>query len=138
MKFLSAILYILLLTASAHGQSPSNAKQTPATKNATASSGSVAVLVGAGDIASCGDLSGAQATAKLLDSIPGTVFAVGDLAYPDASGYVRYFGTAAGDPKKGYYSYDLGLIVVATMISRMVGTPAFSDRTEFSVCTGEK
>ena len=28
------------------------------------------------------------------------------------------------------------LIVVATMISRMVGTPAFSDRTEFSVCTG--
>jgi hypothetical protein len=27
------------------------------------------------------------------------------------------------------------LIVVATMISRMVGTPAFSDRTEFSVCT---
>src|SRR4029077_12815560 len=28
------------------------------------------------------------------------------------------------------------LIVVATMISRTVGTPAFSDRTEFSVCTG--
>ena len=28
------------------------------------------------------------------------------------------------------------LIVVATMISRMVGTPVFSDRTEFSVCTG--
>src|SRR6476646_12218509 len=28
------------------------------------------------------------------------------------------------------------LIVVATMISRIVGTPVFSDRTEFSVCTG--
>ena len=28
------------------------------------------------------------------------------------------------------------LIVVATMISRMVGTPVFSDRTEFSVSTG--
>jgi hypothetical protein len=27
--------------------------------------------------------------------------------------------------------------VVATMISRMVGTPAFSDRTEFSVSTAE-
>jgi hypothetical protein len=30
------------------------------------------------------------------------------------------------------------LIVVATMISRMVGTPAFSDRTEFSVCTSHE
>jgi hypothetical protein len=44
-----------------------------------------AVLVGAGDIASCDDLKGAEATAKLLDGIPGTVFAVGDLAYPDGS-----------------------------------------------------
>jgi calcineurin-like phosphoesterase family protein len=100
-----------------------------------------AVLVGAGDIASCDDLKGAEATAKLLDHIPGTVIAIGDLAYPDgsdeqfakcygptwgrfkdrtrpapgnheyhndgASGYVHYFGAAAGDPKKGYYSYDL-------------------------------
>jgi hypothetical protein len=100
------------------------------------------VFVGAGDIASCDDLAGAEATAKLIDKIPGTVFAVGDLAYPDgsdeqfancygptwgrfkdrtrpapgnheyhsngASGYVHYFGAAAGDPTKGYYSYDLG------------------------------
>jgi len=100
------------------------------------------VLVGAGDIASCDDLAGAEATAKLIDKIPGTVFAAGDLAYPDgsdenfskcynptwgrfkdrtrpapgnheyhsdgASGYAHYFGAAAGDPKKGYYSYDLG------------------------------
>jgi hypothetical protein len=100
------------------------------------------VLVGAGDVASCDDLSGAYATAKLIEKIPGTVFVVGDLAYPDgsdenfskcyeptwgrfkdrtrpapgnheyhsdgASGYARYFGAAAGDPKKGYYSYDLG------------------------------
>ncbi len=100
-----------------------------------------AVLVGAGDISSCDDLSGAEATAKLIEKIPGTVFAAGDLAYPDgtdeqfakcyaptwgrfkdrtrpavgnheyhsdgASGYARYFGSAAGDPKKGYYSYDL-------------------------------
>ena len=27
---------------------------------------------------------------------------------PEASGYFDYFGSAAGDPKKGYYSYDLG------------------------------
>lgn len=44
-----------------------------------------AILVGAGDIASCDDLAGAKATAKLIDNIPGTVFAVGDLAYPDGS-----------------------------------------------------
>jgi acid phosphatase type 7 len=44
-----------------------------------------AILVGAGDIADCIDLAGAEATAKLLDRIPGTVMAVGDLAYPDGS-----------------------------------------------------
>src|SRR5205814_7271307 len=44
-----------------------------------------AVLVGAGDIADCKDLSGAEATATLLDEIPGTVMAVGDLAYPDGT-----------------------------------------------------
>jgi hypothetical protein len=99
------------------------------------------VLVGAGDIADCANLDGAEATAKLLEKIPGTVVAVGDLAYPDgtkenftcydqtwgrvkdrtrptpgnhefhstgATFYFEYFGKAAGDPKKGYYSYDLG------------------------------
>ncbi len=98
------------------------------------------VLVGAGDIADCRDLAGAQATAKLLEKIPGTVMAVGDLAYPDgtaenfacydktwgrekmrtrpapgnhefhsagAAYYFNYFGAAAGDPSKGYYSYEL-------------------------------
>ena len=100
-----------------------------------------AVLVGAGDIADCRDLSGAEATAKLLDHVSGTVMAVGDLAYPDgtkenfscyektwgrvksrtrpapgnhefhsagATPYFEYFGAAAGDPKTGYYSYELG------------------------------
>jgi acid phosphatase type 7 len=43
------------------------------------------VLVGAGDIAGCKDLSGAQATAKLIENIPGTVFAAGDLAYEKGS-----------------------------------------------------
>lgn len=38
------------------------------------------VLVGAGDIARCSS-PGAEATAKLLDSIPGTVFTTGDNAY---------------------------------------------------------
>ena len=44
-----------------------------------------AVLAGAGDIADCNTLAGAEGTAKLLDKIPGTVMAVGDLAYPDGS-----------------------------------------------------
>src|ERR1700719_1091808 len=117
----------------------------PSEKAASASdrsSSSDPVFVGAGDIASCDDLSGAYATAKLIEKIPGTVFAVGDLAYPGgtdedfancygptwgrfkdrtrpapgnheyhnggASVYSSYFGTAAGDPKKAYYSYELG------------------------------
>jgi Calcineurin-like phosphoesterase len=109
--------------------------------SATAPADQTAILAGAGDIADCKDLSGAEATAKLLDKIPGTVFAVGDLAYPDgtkenfecydktwgraksrtrpapgnhefhssaATPYFDYFGAAAGDPKTGYYSYELG------------------------------
>ena len=99
------------------------------------------VLVGAGDIADCKNLAGAEATAKLLDEISGTVMTVGDLAYPDgskenfvcydktwgrarsrtrpapgnhefhssgATPYFDYFGVLAGDPKTGYYSYELG------------------------------
>lgn len=40
------------------------------------------VLVGAGDIADCGT-NGDEATAALLDDIPGTVFTTGDNAYPN-------------------------------------------------------
>jgi hypothetical protein len=109
--------------------------------NVPANSDEPAILVGAGDIADCRDLSGAEATGKLLEQIPGTVMAVGDLAYPDgtkenfqcydrtwgrarnrtrpapgnhefhaagATPYFDYFGAAAGDPKYGYYSYELG------------------------------
>ncbi len=43
------------------------------------------VLVGAGDIASCKDPQGARATAQLIEQIPGTVFAAGDLAYEHGS-----------------------------------------------------
>lgn len=43
------------------------------------------VLIGAGDIASCKDPEGAKATAKLIEQIPGTVFAAGDLAYEKGS-----------------------------------------------------
>jgi hypothetical protein len=42
------------------------------------------VIAGAGDIATCGS-SGAVKTAALLERIPGTVMAIGDLAYPDGT-----------------------------------------------------
>lgn len=126
------------------------------------------VLVGAGDIASCDDLAGAEATAKLIDKIPGTVFAAGDLAYPDgseeqfakcydptwgrfkdrtrpapgnheyhsggASAYSRYFGAAAGDPKKAYYSYDLGawhIVVVNSECAEVGGCDAASPQGQW-------
>src|SRR6266542_4087109 len=100
-----------------------------------------AVLLAAGDIASCSS-SGDEATARLLDELPGTVATLGDAAYPNGSAanfracygpgwgrhsartrpapgnheyesaraapYFAYFGTLAGDPSKGYYSYELG------------------------------
>jgi acid phosphatase type 7 len=57
--------------------------QTAATKSEATSkkSSNTYILVGAGDIAGCADLSGAEATARLIEAIPGTVFAAGDLAY---------------------------------------------------------
>jgi len=55
------------------------------TADESKASASDPVLVGAGDIASCDDLAGAYATAKLIEKIPGTVFAAGDLAYPNGS-----------------------------------------------------
>jgi hypothetical protein len=42
------------------------------------------VFVGAGDVASCA-LSNDEATAQLLDGIAGTVFTLGDNAYPDGT-----------------------------------------------------
>ena len=114
------------------------------------------VLVGAGDIATCHNQQD-EATAKLLEKIPGTVFTMGDNAYPSgtshqfedcygpnwgkykvrtrpavgnheyqtdgASGYFDYFGSAAGQPSKGYYGYDLGdwHVVVLNSMCQNVG-----------------
>lgn len=116
--------------ASIHGGRPYGVGQT-----------SAVTLVGAGDISRC-DSTGDTATARLLGSISGTVFTVGDNVYkegslyqfkncydptwgrykartkpavgnheyrtPGASGYFDYFGAAAGEPGKGYYSYNRG------------------------------
>jgi len=98
-------------------------------------------LVAAGDIAMCND-TGDEGTATLVDSMPGTVLPLGDLAYQDgskadfdncyaptwgrfkdrsrpatgnheyvqkgAAPYFDYWGAAAGDRAKGYYSFDVG------------------------------
>ncbi len=110
-----------------------------ASKHAVASGDPV--LIAAGDIASCAS-SGDEATAQLLDALPGDVALLGDDAYEsgtaaefsncydptwgrrkadthpapgnhdyvtaNGAGYYGYFGAAAGDPARGYYSYDLG------------------------------
>jgi len=124
-----------------------------------AAPGTPQVFVGAGDIAQC-SAPDAAATARILDTVPGTVFALGDNAYPDGSardyatcyaptwgrhkkrtrpvpgnhdwgwrgapGYFGYFGVAAGDPARGYYSYDLGAWHIAALndnIDMRAGSP---------------
>ncbi len=117
------------------------------------------VLVGAGDIASC-ESEGDEATAALLEGLEGTVFTLGDNAYPDgttqdfercyapswgrhrqrtrpavgnheyhsspeAGPYFDYFGAAAGERGKGYYSYDLGawhVVVLNSQVQMGVGS----------------
>lgn len=122
-----------------------------------------AVLLAAGDIARCDD-TGDEATAALLAATPGTIAALGDLAYNRASAeeyaacytpswgqfadrtrptpgnheyfadahaapYFDYFGAAAGEPDKGYYSYDLGswhVVVLNSNCARVGGCGADS------------
>src|SRR2546426_8966708 len=114
-------------------------------------------LVGAGNVARC-DRTNDEATASILDTIPGSVFVVGDGAYPGgtstvyqncfapswgrhkartspvpghrdydssstATGYFGYWGAQAGDPTKGYYSYDLGAWHVVVLNSNNTYVP---------------
>ncbi len=125
----------------------------PAESPSLAVAGPPEIFVGAGQVARC-DGSNDEATAALLDNIPGTVYVLGDnvrasgsaadytncygpswgrhrprtrpspgeIEYQTsgASGYYGYFGTAAGDPAKGYYSFNLGdwhVIVLNSAIS---------------------
>ncbi|MGB5303841.1 MAG: Ig-like domain-containing protein [Gemmatimonadota bacterium] len=115
-----------------------------------------ATLVGAGDIADCAT-PWDEATANLLDGIPGIVFTAGDNAYeegtaeeyancygpswgrhkdrtypatgnheyhsPDAAPHFEYFGAAAGDPDKGYYSYEAGAWKVIVLNSNAGRVP---------------
>jgi hypothetical protein len=54
-----------------------------------------------------------------------------DYATPGAAGYFGYFGTAAGDPARGYYSYDLGswhVIVLNSNCNEVGGCDAGSQQ----------
>jgi hypothetical protein len=169
----AVVLFPLLLSlvtfvsASSHDAKKGGGEE-PAAMSAAGRQEADPILVGAGDISSCDDLAGAEATAKLIDQIPGTVFAVGDLAYPDgseeqfakcygptwgrfrertrpaagnheyhnsgASAYSRYFGTAAGDSKKGYYSYELGgwhIVVLNSECAEVGGCDAASPQGQW-------
>lgn len=78
-----------------------------------ASSGDHAVLVGAGDIAECGDEDD-ERTADLVERIPGTVFLAGDNVYPDGTSreYRDCYGSSWGQfldrtqPAPGNHEYQ--------------------------------
>ena len=137
--FISSLL--LIFTSCVNNNDTPNKTDAPIENVPQAEEETSSIFVGAGDIAGC-NYDTDEDTAKLLDNIPGTVFTLGDNAYPNgtaseftncydptwgrhkertkpspgnhdyntpgATGYFNYFGTAAGDPNKGYYSYDIG------------------------------
>jgi acid phosphatase type 7 len=145
-----------------------NAPLTPTpVPNLTPAAGSDPTLLAVGDIADC-DSDGDEATAALLDHLPGIVAALGDTVYdsgtaqefadcydptwgrhksrtrpavgnheyltPGASGYFGYFGAAAGDPKKGYYSYELGswhIVVLNSNCAKVGGCHAGSPQEQW-------
>lgn len=57
-----------------------------------------------------------------------------DYDTPGASGYYGYFGSAAGDPRKGYYSYDIGtwhVVVLNSNCSEIGGCGAGSAQEQW-------
>jgi acid phosphatase type 7 len=135
-------LFILFIGSLAWVSAPPASSQSAAGANLEPVD-ATAILVGAGDIVGCQDPHGALATAKLIEKIPGTVFAAGDLVYDaltlaqfqscygrawgkfknrtrpalgnheyrqrNAAPYFQYWTGRAGEPGKGYYSYELGV-----------------------------
>jgi hypothetical protein len=79
-KLMKTGLLFMVLAASLASFGQVKADGSPS--DATASEQTV---IAAGDIVDCPNFSGSEATAKLLDKIPGTILALGDLAYPDGT-----------------------------------------------------
>jgi len=80
---------LVLLVKPVIVQNPSKTEPAQPTQRRVAAPGNssddTAILVGAGDIASCKAPEGARATTELIEKIPGIVFADGDLAYESGS-----------------------------------------------------
>src|SRR6266480_6654069 len=149
-----------VFTKCRESQAPQQSATAPPPLHASATLAPPVTLVGAGTVASCSS-TGDEATAAILDTIPGTVFTLGDNVYPSgslanyqgcynsswgrhnartrptlgnheydtsptAADYFTYFGTAAGDPTKGYYSYDFGawhIVALNSVASTSAGSP---------------
>ena len=157
-RTIRAVLLVALLARCSEDRT-SVSSPWPAPDGAAAAVVAGEVLVGAGNIARC-DRQNDEATARLLDTLPGTVFTAGsnvntsgslddftscygpswgrhqsrtrpaagvkEYLTPGASGYFTYFGSAAGDTGKGYYSYDLGawhIMVLNSSIAMSAGSP---------------
>jgi hypothetical protein len=88
-------------TAPVHPPGTSAVATPPGAATATALSSATVTLVGAGDIARC-DGDGDSRTAALLETIPGTVFTLGDNAYDRGSGeeFARCYGPTWGRAKQ--------------------------------------
>ncbi|HEV2986977.1 MAG TPA: metallophosphoesterase [Candidatus Angelobacter sp.] len=78
MKILLFLVLTMPCCTTISGQSKAVASPSDATT-------SEQTVIAAGDIVDCYNLSGSEATAKLVDKIPGTVLTLGDLAYPDGT-----------------------------------------------------
>jgi hypothetical protein len=104
---LAAVLVVAVTIASCGG--------TPLSPSAASPGAPSTVLVGAGDIAQCGSAA-TEATAALLDGIPGIVFTAGDNAYPHGSDadfrqcYEPTWGRHRGRtrPSPGNHDYESG------------------------------
>lgn len=78
--FVGVHFLVTAVTAAQVEKKPKTTPDPPA-RAVSATDAKPYVLVGAGDIASCKVPEGAVQTARLIESIPGEVFAAGDLAY---------------------------------------------------------
>jgi calcineurin-like phosphoesterase family protein len=114
---LSALGAMLVLACCSKSPAPSS--PTAATANGASATGArVGFLVGAGDIGFCGpsNVSGSEATARLLDRLGGTIFTAGDNAYPagSAENYAQCYEPAWGRhlgrtrPSPGNHEYVSG------------------------------
>ncbi|MGA5299495.1 metallophosphoesterase family protein [Nucisporomicrobium flavum] len=84
----------------AQAKAPQGKSQEPETTPAAQAAATPAVLIGAGDIASC-DGTGDSRTLAVLRRFPGTVFTLGDNAYPDGSrsDFAKCYGPSWGRVK---------------------------------------